>query len=58
MKNYEATINLTLLLTAKSEEEAQEQINGEFIDRLLSITAHKDSRFDFLFDLVQIEEKS
>lgn len=56
MKKYEATINLTLLLTAKSEDEARESINGEFINRLLDITANKDSRFDFLFELLQIEE--
>ena len=65
MKEYRAIVNLTLFVGADSEDKAQEAINGEFVDRLLSITAnHKlsdgvtlDDLFDFEFELVQIEER-
>lgn len=56
MKSYTAIVNLNLFITADSETEAQRLVNGEFVDRLLSITANKDDLFDFEFELIQIEE--
>lgn len=58
MPNYRAIINLTVLLQASNESKAQEAINGEFVDRLLSVTANKDEMFDFEFELLQIERNN
>lgn len=55
MNYYKAAINLTVFVSGKDEDEAREQIVGEFVDRLISVTT-TDSRFDFAFDLLQIDE--
>ena len=55
MKRYKAIINLSLFLNAKSEEDASEQIDGEFADRLMEIIL-RDSQFDYEYETIQLDE--
>jgi hypothetical protein len=55
MKRYKAIINLNLFLNARSEEDASEQIEGEFADRLMEIIL-KDSQFDYEYETIQLDE--
>lgn len=55
MKRYKAIINLSLFLNARSEEDASEQIEGEFADRLMDIIL-RDSQFDFEYETIQLDE--